>query len=47
MWTSLFAIVLAVALGLALGSVMLESYAEETHRGRRPVRSYRPMRMRN
>jgi hypothetical protein len=27
--------------------VMLESYEEESHRGRRPVRSFRPMRMRN
>jgi hypothetical protein len=47
MWVSLFAIVLTIALGLGLGAVMLESYEEESHRGRRPVRSYRPMRMRN
>lgn len=44
MWISLFSIVLAIALGLALGAVMLESYGEENHRGRRPVRSFRPMR---
>ena len=42
MWISLFTIVLAIALGL--GAVMLESYEEESHRGRRPVRSFRPMR---
>ena len=47
MWISLFTIVLAIALGLGLGAVMLESYEEESHRGRRPVRSLRPMRMRD
>lgn len=47
MWISLFTIVLAVALGLGVGAVMLESYEEESHRGRGPVRSFRPMRMRN
>ena len=46
MWISLFTIVLAIALGLGVGAVMLESY-EESHRGRRPVRSFRPMRVRN
>ena len=47
MWVSLFAVVLAISLGLALGAVMLESYGEETLSGRRPVRTFRPMRMRN
>lgn len=47
MWISLFTIVLAIALGLGLGAVMLESYEEEPHRGRRPVRGFRPMRIRN
>ena len=44
MWISLFTIVIAIALGFGLGAVMLESYGDESHRGRRPVRSYRPMR---
>jgi hypothetical protein len=44
MWISLFAIVLVIAFGLGLGAVMLESYEEEFHRGRRPVRGFRPMR---
>jgi len=44
MWISLFTIVLAIALGLGLGAVMLESYEEESHRRRRPVRGFRPMR---
>jgi hypothetical protein len=44
MWISLFTIVLAIALGLGLGAVMLESYGEEPRHGRRPVRSLRPMR---
>ena len=47
MWISLFTVVLAIALGLGLGAVMLESYQEESHRRRRLVRSFRPMRMRN
>jgi hypothetical protein len=47
MWISLFSIVLAIALGLGVGAVMLESYEEEADRGRRPVRSFRPVRMRN
>ena len=47
MWISLFSIVLAIALGLGIGAVMLESYEEESRHGRRPVRSFRPMRMRN
>ena len=44
MWVPLFTIVLAIALGFGLGAVMLESYGDESHSGRRPVRSYRPMR---
>jgi len=44
MWISLFTIVLTIALGLGFGAVMLESYGEESQRGRRPARSLRPMR---
>ena len=44
MWISLFTIVLAIALGLGLGAVMLESYGEETHRRRKAVRSLRSVR---
>ena len=44
MWISLFTIVLAIALGLGFGAVMLGSYGEEPQRGRRPVRSLRAMR---
>lgn len=44
MWISLFSIVLAIALGFGVGAVMLESYGDEPHRGRRPVRSIWPMR---
>ena len=44
MWVPLFTIVLTIALGFGLGAVMLESYGDESHRGRRPVRSYRPTR---
>jgi hypothetical protein len=43
MWISLFTIVLAIALGLGLGAVMLESYGEENQPGRKAVRSLRPM----
>jgi len=44
MWTSLFTIVLAIALGLGLGAVLLESDAEENHSGRKTVRNLRSMR---
>ena len=44
MWISLFTIVLAIALALALGAVMLESYEEGRHRGRKTVHSLRSVR---
>ncbi len=44
MWISLFTIVLAIALGLALGAVMLESYGGETRRARKDVRDLRSVR---
>ncbi len=44
MWISLFVIVLIIALGLAMGAVMLESSGEETRRGRKAIRGLRPMR---
>lgn len=47
MWISLFTIALAIALSLGVGAVMLESYEEHSNRGHRPVRSFRPVRMRN
>jgi hypothetical protein len=43
MWMSFFGIVLAIALGLAWGSVLLES---ETKNARRPARSRRAVRVR-
>jgi hypothetical protein len=40
MWISLFTIVLAIALGLGVGAVLLESYGEDGRLyGRRPVRN--------
>ena len=44
MWISLFSIVLALALGLALGAMVLESYEEEHRRGSKTVRSLRSVR---
>ena len=44
MWISLFTIVLAIALGLGWGALVLESYGEENHRGRKAVRGLRSMR---
>jgi predicted RND superfamily exporter protein len=46
MWTSMFAIVLAIALGLGVGAWVLESYEEASHRRHRPLRGFRAMRMR-
>lgn len=44
MWISLFTIVLAIALGLGWGALVLESYGEENRRGRKAVRGLRSMR---
>lgn len=41
MWISLFTVVLAIALGLGLGAVALESYQEA-----KPARSLRRLRQR-
>ncbi len=42
MWTSLFTVVLVIALGLGLGAVILESYGEKVgFYGRRPGRNLR------
>jgi hypothetical protein len=41
MWISLFSVVLAIALGLGLGAMILASYGEEARRyARRPVRHW-------
>ena len=41
MWISLFTVVLAIALGFALGSVMLETYGKQARLyGKRHVRHF-------
>jgi len=44
MWISLFTIVLAIAIGLGWGALVLESYGEENPRGRRAMRGLRSVR---
>jgi len=41
MWISLFTVVLAIAIGFALGALALESYEEA-----KPARHFRPLRHR-